>query len=135
MKNKTVGGIATAIIAVTLLAGTAFAHHSFTAEYDRSKPVMLVGKLTLVKLANPHAWLYIDVVTEGKTVNWAIEMGAGNTLIRNGWTKDDLKVGTVLHVNGSMARSGHPTANATTITLENGKKMYTGTSNPAAAEQ
>jgi len=134
MKIKFAGGIATVVIVVALLAGTAFAHHSFTAEYDRTKSVNLVGKVTLVKFANPHAWIYIDVVTNGKTVNWACETGAGNTLIRQGWKPEDLKIGTVLHVDGWQARSGHPTINVKSVTFPDGKRLFAGTSNPNEAD-
>ena len=106
MKIKTVGGIAAVVIVITLFAGAAFAHHSFTAEYDRSKPIKLVGKVTLMKFSNPHAWIYIDVETNGKVVNWALETGAGNALVRRGWRKEDLKIGTVLHVDAWQARNG-----------------------------
>jgi len=126
MKSNTVGRLATAAIAMMLLAGTAFAHHSFSAEYDRSKPVKLEGKVTLVKFANPHAWIYIDVTTSGKVVNWALETTSGNALIRRGWRKEDLKVGTVLRVDGWLARNGSPTANVNTITFTDGKRLFAG---------
>ena len=135
MKIKTVGGIATVVIVITLLAVTAFAHHSFSAEYDRSKPIKLVGKVTLVKFANPHAWVYIDVETNGKIVNWALETGSGNALIRRGWRKEDLKVGTVLHVDGWLARNGKPAANVSTITFSDGKRLFAGPSNSDAPTQ
>jgi hypothetical protein len=125
MKTTTVGKLITAVIAIAMLAGTLYAHHSFSAEYDRSKPVTLDGKVTLVKFANPHAWIYIDVETKGKVVNWALETTAGNALIRRGWRKEDLAVGTVLHVEGWLARNGSPTANVNTITI-NGKKLFAG---------
>jgi len=132
MRSKALCVIATVAAAIALFAGTAFAHHSFAAEYDRTKPVKLVGKVTMVKLSNPHAWIYIDVVTDGKTVNWALELGSGNQLIRNGWRKEDLKIGTVLHVDGSQARSGHPTANATSVTFPDGKRLFAGSSDKEA---
>ena len=126
MKTTIVGKLAIAVIVIRLLAGTVFAHHSFSAEYDRSKSVKLVGKVTLVKFANPHAWIYIDVETNGKTVNWALETGSGNALIRRGWRKEDLTAGTVLHVDGWRARNGSPTANVSSITFENGKRLFAG---------
>ena len=137
MKIKTVGGIATVVlvIVITWLAAPAFAHHSFTAEYDRNKPVKLVGKVTLVKFANPHAWIYIDVEADGQIVNWALETGAGNSLIRRGWRKEDLKVGTVLHVDGWAARNGKPAANVSSITFSDGKRLFAGSSNPDAPPQ
>jgi hypothetical protein len=135
MKIRTLGGISAAAIVIMLLAGTAFAHHSFSAEYDRTKPVKLVGKVTMVKFANPHAWVYIDVETNGKVVNWALETGAGNSLIRRGWRKEDLKVGTVLHVDGWLARNGKPLANVSSITFSDGKRLFAGSSNPEAPQQ
>lgn len=135
MKIRTVGGIATFVVAIIMLAGTAYAHHSFAAEYDRSKSIKLVGKVTMVKFANPHAWIYIDVDTNGKVVNWALETGSGNDLIRRGWKKEDLKVGTVLHVDGWQARNGSPTANISSVTFADGKRLFAGSSNPDAPTQ
>ena len=126
MKSNTGGRLATAVIVIMLFAGPSFAHHSFAAEYDRSKPVKLEGKVTMVKFANPHAWIYIDVTTNGKVVNWALETTSGNALVRRGWRKEDLKVGTVLHVDGWLARNGSPTANVNTITFTDGKKLFAG---------
>jgi len=135
MKGRTIGGISAAVFAIMLLAGTLLAHHSFSAEYDRTKPVKLVGKVTQVKFANPHAWIYIDVETNGNVVNWALETGAGNSLIRRGWRKEDLKVGTVLHVDGWLARNGRPVANVSSVTFSDGKRLFAGSSNPDAPQQ
>ena len=135
MKIKTVSGIAIVVLVITSLAGAAFAHHSFSAEYDRSKTIKLVGKVTLMKFANPHAWIYIDVETDGKIVNWALETGSGNKLIRRGWRPEDLKVGTVLHVDGWQARNGKPVANVSTVTFSDGKRLFAGSSNPDAPTQ
>src|SRR4026207_1960955 len=109
--TKRVGLIA---LIFALFSIRAFAHHSFAAEFDNTKRGKLTGKVTLMKGANPHAWLYIDVVENGKTVNWALEMQGANGLLRNGWRKDALKVGTVLLVEGWHARNGKPVANITT---------------------
>jgi hypothetical protein len=134
--NGLSGRIATlTVVAILMMAATALAHHSFTAEFDQNKPVQLKGKVTEMKWSNPHAWIYIDVTTNGKTVNWACETGGANSLIRRGWRKEDLKYGTVLSMNGWQARNGTPTANVRSITLPDGKTLFAGTSNTAADDK
>jgi hypothetical protein len=120
---------------VGLAGASAVAHHSFAAEYDDKKPVKLTGKVTSMKWANPHAWIYLDVTTDGKVVNWSLETGGANALFRRGWRKDDLPAGTELVVDGWHARNGSPTANARSITFKDGRRLFAGTSNPAADTQ
>ena len=105
----------------------ALAHHSFAAEYDASKPVSLKGTVTKVEWTNPHARFYVDVKDEKGTVtNWNFELASPNVLSRNGWTRHSLKEGDVIEVQGSMAKDGSNLANARTVTLADGRKVFAG---------
>jgi hypothetical protein len=119
-------------VAMILSATPAFPHHSFAAEFDAAKPMTLKGTITKVDFVNPHSWLYINVTEDGKVVNWAIEMGSPNGLIRRGVNKNSVPVGTEVTVQGYRAKDGTPTANATTIRLPDGKQLFAGSSAPGA---
>jgi hypothetical protein len=126
----------TALALAVMSTGTASAHHSFSAEYDNDKPIKLTGKVTEMKWSNPHGWIYLDVTEEGgQVVNWALETSAANGLIRRGWRKEDLPAGTVLQVEGWQARNGSPTGNIRSVTLEDGRRLFAGTSNQNAQEE
>jgi hypothetical protein len=114
------------IAGLALLApAAALAHHSFAAEYDVKKPVTLKGTVTNVEWTNPHARFYLDVKDEsGKVSNWNFELASPNVLVRQGWSRHSLKVGDVVTVEGSQAKDGSQMANARTVTLADGKKVF-----------
>lgn len=104
------------------------AHHAFAAEFDASKPVKLQGTVSKVELINPHSWIHIDVKKpDGKVETWAIEGGTPNSLLRRGITRDSLKVGTMVNVDGYQAKDGGRRANGRDITLPDGRKLFLGT--------
>jgi hypothetical protein len=106
----------------------AIGHHSFAAEYDRSKAVTLSGPVTKVEWMNPHVFFYMDVKdADGKVANWAIELANPASLYRRGWKKEALRIGGTAVVQGSLAKDGSHLANASTVTLD-GKRLFAGSS-------
>jgi len=125
--------VALAGVGLLLATGSALAHHAFAAEFDSNKPVTLRGTVTKMDWVNPHSWLYIDVRgTDGKVVNWSIECGPPNSLIRAGWNKNSLTAGTEVIVEGFHAKNGTPVANGRNVALPDGKKLFVGSSGPGA---
>jgi hypothetical protein len=108
-------------------AGTALAHHSFSAEFSRDLPVEVTGTVTKVEWMNPHARFYVDVKgDDGQTANWNFELTTPNLLMRRGWTKNSLQAGDKVTVKGWRARNDPHVANANSVTLANGKELFTG---------
>jgi hypothetical protein len=125
MRNPTV----CAILALLLGAGTASAHHAFSRDFDQSKPVTLSGTVTKVQWTSPHVMAYIDVKDRsGKVTNWKIEMGNPAQLTKAGWTKDKLKAGEMVSLEGWQAKNGTNFANAEEVTMPNGQKLIAASS-------
>ena len=115
--------------ALLLGACMASAHHSFVAEYDGSKPVTLTGAVTKLEWTNPHARFYIDAKDEkGTVVNWELELGSPNTLIRYSWKRDTMKIGDTVTVEGYLARDGSKMVNAKTVKFASGTTFNAGSS-------
>jgi Family of unknown function (DUF6152) len=123
-------GLLTAVAAVLLSAvAPVVAHHAFSAEFDQSKPIKLSGEITKLEWTNPHAWLFIDVKgPDGKVVNWRLEMGAPNALLRAGWSRSDIKPGTEVTISGFLARAGGSVGNAFQVRLPDGRDLFAASS-------
>jgi hypothetical protein len=128
MKGRLLSAIA-AGWALALAQGAALAHHSFSAEFDRDQPVEVTGTITKVEWLNPHARFYVNVEDEdGNVVNWDFELGSPNGLMRRGWTRNSLKIGDTVTVNGYRARNHPSVGNASTVVLADGRKVFAGSS-------
>src|SRR6266480_3866165 len=117
--------LSSVLVALILGSVPMLAHHSFAAEFDAKKPVELKGTVTSLEWVNPHAWIHMDVKDEsGKVTNWSFELGSPNILMRNGWRRDSLKPGDVIVVNGSAAKDGSSMANAKTVKMADGQRVF-----------
>lgn len=120
-----------------LITGAAplFAHHAFSAEFDATAPIKLEGPITKVELINPHAWIHMSVKKpDGKVEEWMVEGGTPNTLQRRGITRDTIKVGTVIIVQGYRSKDGSLRANGRDITFPDGRTLFMGSSGTGAPQ-
>ena len=125
--------VGVAALVAVLATVPVVAHHAFSAEFDAKRPVKLRGTVTKMEWINPHSWIHIDVKdAKGKVESWMVEGGAPNALLRRGFTKDSLPVGTEILVEGYQAKDGSNRANGRDITLPDGKKLFVGSSGTGA---
>jgi Family of unknown function (DUF6152) len=116
-----------AVLSLLLMTMRISAHHAFAAEYDENKRVTVSGIVTGFKWSNPHAWLYVDEKDEtGKVTGWSFEMGSPGGLTRRGWKKAELKKGDRVTLEGYGAKDGSNKANASTVTMPDGRKLFGG---------
>ena len=136
MKSALIVCASAALLAVAAMPATA--HHSFAAEYDANKPVTIHGSVVRVEWTNPHARFYVEAKeTDGSVVTWNLELASPNVLVRQGWTRNSLKIGDEITVTGSSAKDGSKMANARNVTLASGKRVFAGTpaGDPGAAPE
>jgi hypothetical protein len=153
MKIAALTSVAAAAIAASLPLA---AHHSFAAEFDGSKEIKATGAVTKLDWQNPHGWIHLTVTeicertaaargpdaveqewacrapgSNEKEADWAFEIGSPNGLMRQGWTRNSLKAGDVVTVQGSRARDGSTNSNARSVTTADGKRLFAGSSQDA----
>jgi hypothetical protein len=118
------------VVGMLLATGSAIAHHSFAAEFDANRALTLKGVVTKIEWQNPHTYFYLDVSgADGKVVNWGMEMGSPNGLMRQGWTRNTLKIGDSVTVEGSQAKDGMNVGNARVVVLDaTGQRLFAATS-------
>ena len=131
-RAKALGAIVVVGVGLLRLTAPVVAHHAFSAEFDAKKPIKLEGVVTRMEWINPHTWIHIEVKTRNGTEAWMIEGGAPNSLLRRGFSRESLPVGSKIVVDGYQAKDGAKRANGRDLTFADGKKLFMGSSGTGA---
>jgi Family of unknown function (DUF6152) len=138
---RTKHAVVLAGVCLLLTAGPARAHHAFSSEFDVTKPITLKGTVVKWEMINPHSWFHVEVKDpDGSVVEWMIEGGSPNSLIRQGVTKNTIQVGMELTIEGYQAKDATNKAVGRNFVLPDGKRLFVGSqgspdSKPAAPDE
>ena len=122
------------VVALFVAGHSLHAHHSFAAEYDGTKPVKVTGTVKRVEWANPHIWFYVEGTDEvtGRTAVWGFSAAPPGMLARRGITKDVLKIGDTIKVEGFLAKDGSANASGGRVTFADGRQVFTASAEDSA---
>ena len=120
---------------IILAAIPLLAHHSEAAEFDATKPVRVTGVVKKLEWTNPHIWFYVEGADEvsGQKAVWGFSGAAPNSLRRRGITKESMKVGDTVKVQGIRAKDGSPNAASKGVTFSDGRQVFTASPETPAA--
>jgi hypothetical protein len=123
------GLLASTVLIAALVTTPVIAHHSFASEFDINRPIELEGVVTRMQWSNPHTWVHLEItLNSGEKQQWTIEGSAPNALLRRGWDRDSLAVGTFIKVEGFQARDRSNKANGRNVILPDGSRLFVGSS-------
>jgi hypothetical protein len=127
MKSIHSGLLASTALIAALMTAPAIAHHSFASEFDINRPIELEGIVTRMEWSNPHTWVHLEItLNSGEKQQWRIEGSAPNSLLRRGWDRNSLAVGTFIKVEGFQARDRSNKANGRNVILPDGSRLFVG---------